>query len=160
RPSARAAGRFAFPGPRHYPLVDRPRVTLFADPNVERTDIRVTARFADPIAGSQGTASPVEGSHDAGPSVAVHGDTMVFTVPRPTAPAARLRIIDRDGAEHVQEFDGSQLTIGRAADNDLVLADGRVSRHHARIAGRRGTLVLADLRSTNAHPVTRDTLRL
>jgi pSer/pThr/pTyr-binding forkhead associated (FHA) protein len=78
---------------------------------------------------------------------------MVFTVPRPRAPAARLRVIDRDGAEHVQEFDGSQLTIGRAADNDLVLADSRVSRHHARIAGRRGTLVYADLGSTNGSRV-------
>ena len=78
---------------------------------------------------------------------------MVFTVPRPSAPAARLRIIDRDGEEHLHVFDGSGLTIGRAADNDLVLPDGRVSRHHARIAGRRGTLVYADLGSTNGSRV-------
>ena len=59
----------------------------------------------------------------------------------------------RDGEEQVCEFDGSSLTIGRAADNDLVLADGRVSRHHARIAGRRGTLVYTDLGSTNGSRV-------
>ena len=148
-----ADGALVFARARRYTLVDRPRVTLFADPGVERADIRVTARFADPIAGNQGTASPVDGAQDGGPSVAVHGDTMVFTVPRPSAPAARLRIIDRDGSEHVQDFDGSQLTIGRAADNDLVLPDSRVSRHHARIAGRRGTLVYADLGSTNGSRV-------
>ena len=51
------------------------------------------------------------------------------------------------------DFDGSSLTIGRAADNDLVLADGRVSRHHARITGRRGTLVYTDLGSTNGSRV-------
>jgi hypothetical protein len=147
-----ADGALVFARARRYTLVDRPRVTLFADPNVERTDIRVTARFADPIAGSQGPASPVEGA-PVTPSVAVHGDTMVFTVPRPSAPAARLRVIDRDGGERLEEFDGSQLTIGRAADNDLVLADTRVSRHHARIAGRRGTLVYADLGSTNGSRV-------
>src|SRR4029453_13732004 len=45
--------------------------------------------------------------------------------------------------------DGRPLTIGRAADNGLVLDDGRGSRHHARLQGRRGTLVLADLGSTN-----------
>jgi pSer/pThr/pTyr-binding forkhead associated (FHA) protein len=45
------------------------------------------------------------------------------------------------------------MSIGRASDNDLVLADGRVSRHHARIAGRRGTLVYSDLGSTNGSRV-------
>ena len=33
------------------------------------------------------------------------------------------------------------------------MPDGRVSRHHARIAGRRGTLVYADLGSTNGSRV-------
>jgi Protein of unknown function (DUF3662)/FHA domain len=149
-----ADGALVFARARRYTLVDRPRVTLFSDSTVERADIRVTARFADPIAGSHGSPSPASDSgQDPGPSVAVHGDTMVFTVPRPTAPSARLRIVDRDGQEHVQEFDGSGLTIGRAADNDLVLSDSRVSRHHARIAGRRGTLVYADLGSTNGSRV-------
>ena len=167
-----ADGALVFARARHYTLVDRPRVTLFADGAVERADIRVIARFADPIAGQQRSASPVaddeldDRSTAAGAraemaslqpaaagNVAVHGDTMVFTVPRPSAPAARLRIIDRDGEEHLHVFDGSGLTIGRAADNDLVLPDGRVSRHHARIAGRRGTLVYADLGSTNGSRV-------
>jgi hypothetical protein len=168
-----ADGALVFARTRRYTLVDRPRVTLFADPAVERADIRVVARFADPIAG-QGRGVSVAGDDDrddregnlatARPramtlqppdtsSVAVHSDTMVFTVPRPSAPAARLRIIARDGDEHVHEFDGSGLTIGRAADNDLVVADSRVSRHHARIVGRRGTLVYADLGSTNGSRV-------
>ena len=167
-----ADGALVFARTRHYTLVDRPRVTLFADGAVERADIRVIARFADPIAGQQRSASPVadpeldDRSTAAGArtemaslqpaaagNVAVHGDTMVFTVPRPSAPAARLRIIGRDGEEHLHDFDGSGLTIGRAADNDLVLPDSRVSRHHARISGRRGTLVYADLGSTNGSRV-------
>jgi FhaA, N-terminal domain/FHA domain len=167
-----ADGALVFARTRRYTLVDRPRVTLFADPGVQRADIRVVARFADPIAGQQRSAEPTDDvdersariatadRHDASRtrlsgegSVAVHSDTMVFTVPRPSAPAARLRLIARDGDEHVHEFDGSGLTIGRAADNDLVIADGRVSRHHARIVGRRGTLVYADLGSTNGSRV-------
>jgi Protein of unknown function (DUF3662)/FHA domain len=167
-----ADGALVFARTRHYMLVDRPRVALLADPTVDRADIRVVARFADPIAGHDGppvdSGSPAEPRH-AGPAgvrssgtrprsgdgsnVAVHADTMVFTVPRPTAPAARLRVIARDGDEHVHEFDGSGLTIGRSADNDLVIADSRVSRHHARISGRRGTLVYADLGSTNGSRV-------
>ena len=50
-------------------------------------------------------------------------------------------------------IDGGSLTIGRATDNDLVARDGRVSRHHGRIVGRRGTLVYADLGSTNGSRV-------
>jgi len=167
-----ADGALVFARARRYTLVDRPRVMLVADPVVVRSDIQVVARFADPIAGQQRPASPSgddseeprsglgRGGSRSGPdrlgsdgSVGVRSDTMVFTVPRPTAPAARLRIIPRDAPEHVHEFDGTGLTIGRAADNDLVIPDSRVSRHHARIAGRRGTLVYADLGSTNGSRV-------
>jgi hypothetical protein len=169
-----ADGALVFARTRRYTLVDRPRVALLADPSVQRADIRVIARFADPIAGHDRPAShgPDAAIDDAEPSprvglrsgeahlrggdgasVAFHSDTMVFTVPRPSAPAARLRVVDRDGDERVHTFDGSGLTIGRSADNDLVLSDSRVSRHHARISGRRGTLVYSDLGSTNGSRV-------
>ncbi len=170
-----ADGALVFARTRRYTLVDRPRVTLYADDTVDRTDIRVIARFADPIAGQQQRAvsQQVDDGLDDRPTsrgargwtgrgradsagdgdVNVHVDTMVFTVPRPSAPAARLRLVDRDGTETFHEFDGSALSIGRAADNDLVLSDSRVSRHHARIVGRRGTLVYADLGSTNGSRV-------
>jgi hypothetical protein len=171
-----ADGALVFARARRYTLVDRPRVALIADAAVMRADIRVDARFADPIAGTDragidpdpsavpagatpATLSGLRGGGGAHPrsaeggNLAVQGDTMVFTVPRPSAPAARLRVIPREGGEQVHEFDGSGLTIGRSADNDLVIADSRVSRHHARITGRRGTLVYADLGSTNGSRV-------
>lgn len=159
-----ADGALLFARTRHFTLVDRPTVELVSDPRVDRADIRVTARFADPIAGhhqrpndrAEADASdPAAASNDLRGRFAVagHSDTMVFTVPRSTAPAARLRILAPDGDERVCEFDGTSLTIGRSADNDLALADSRVSRHHARIAGRRGTLVYADLGSTNGSRV-------
>ena len=153
-----ADGALLFARARRYTLVDRPRVDLLADPAVERADIRVVARFADPIAGHERRDLPGEDDRGDGHGpVADHPDaptdTMVFTVPRATAPAARLRIVAPGGHETVCEFDGTSLTIGRAADNDLVLADSRVSRHHARLSGRRGTLVYADLASTNGSRV-------
>jgi hypothetical protein len=155
-----ADGALVFARSRHYTLVDRPRVDLLGDPTVERADIRVTARFADPIAGHE--RRHLHPAARDGGDVAADGDpadrggptdTMVFTVPRPTAPAARLRIVEPAGGQRVVEFDGTGLTIGRASDNDLVLPDGRVSRHHARISGRRGTLVYSDLGSTNGSRV-------
>lgn len=161
-----ADGALVFARARRYTLVDRPRVDLLADTSVERTDIRVIARFADPIAGRErrevgsmmdteqdAEASDAAESRAGGDSGGGPSDTMVFTIPRPSAPTARLRVISPDGDEHACEFDGSSLTIGRGADNDLVLADGRVSRHHARITGRRGTLVYSDLGSTNGSRV-------
>lgn len=158
-----ADGALVFARSRRYTLVDRPRVDLLADTTVERTDIRVVARFADPIAGRErrdtrqpddrADATDADAADEGGDGADGPSHTMVFMVPRPSSPTARLRVIESDGTEHQCEFDGSSLTIGRAADNDLVLADGRVSRHHARVTGRRGTLVYTDLGSTNGSRV-------
>jgi hypothetical protein len=46
-------------------------------------------------------------------------------------------------------FDGGTLRVGRGRDNELVLTDDRVSRHHGQLTARRGVLVYADLGSTN-----------
>jgi Protein of unknown function (DUF3662)/Inner membrane component of T3SS, cytoplasmic domain len=145
-----ADGALLFARSRHYTLVDRPRVDLVSDTTVERADIRVVARFADPIPGRAGERA-TDGS--AGPSDGGPTDTMVFTIRRPAAPRARLRVRTPDGGSRTVDVDGTDLSIGRAADNDLVLADGRVSRHHGRLTGRRGTLVYLDLGSTNGSRV-------
>ena len=157
-----ADSALVFARSRHYTLVDRPRVDLLADPTVDRADIRVTARFADPIAGHDRRDVPVArvGSvataDPDGDVPLAHGgphDTMIFTVPKPLSPQARLRIRLPDGDIRTHDFDGTALTIGRASDNDLVLPASRVSRHHARLTGRRGTLVYTDLGSTNGSRV-------
>jgi hypothetical protein len=148
-----ADGALLFARSRHYTLVDRPRVDLLSDTTVERTDIRVVARFADPILGRAGERLVDGGASASGPTGGGPTDTMVFTVPRPAAPRARLRVRTPDGDVRTVDVDGTDLTIGRAADNDLVLADGRVSRHHGRLTGRRGTLVYLDLGSTNGSRV-------
>jgi hypothetical protein len=86
----------------------------------------------------------------------IRGDgsqTMVFRRPAPAVTRAVLRILHRDGPERTVEVDGTPLTIGRARDNVLVLADTRISRHHGRLQARRGTLVYTDLGSTNGSRV-------
>jgi len=42
-----------------------------------------------------------------------------------------------------------ETTIGRATDNDIVLADSSVSRHHAAIESRGGGFQMRDLGSQN-----------
>ncbi len=152
-----ADSALVFARAKRYTLVDRPRVELVGDASVQRADIQVIARFADPLPGRQDSARQV--GVDSGPGQPgddVGGgpfDTMVFRVPRPAAPSARLRIVPPGGRPMVREFDGSSMTLGRASDNDVVLPDGRVSRHHARLVGRRGTVVYSDLGSTNGSKV-------
>lgn len=153
-----ADGALAFARAHRYTLVDRPRVDLLADPAIQRSDIRVEARFADPIAGRNVRASAVvaagTGPDDADATeVADPTATMIFTVPRPTTPRAELRVTDPDGRIRTIVVGSGGLTIGRATDNDLVASDSRVSRHHGRIAGRRGTLIYMDLGSTNGSRV-------
>ena len=140
-----ADGALTFARAHHYTLVDRPRVELLGDPRVERTDIAVDARFADPIAGR----TPV-----ADDTLDLDGtSTRVFTVPKPSGPPARIVVNGPGNAGRVVDVTAGVMRIGRAPDNDLILGDGRVSRHHGRIAGRLGTLVYTDLGSTNGSRV-------
>ena len=57
-----------------------------------------------------------------------------------------------------------QVTLGRSLDNDLILEDKQVSRHHARLRHRYGRYILEDLGSTggtsvNGFPVQEIVLR-
>ena len=139
-----------------YLLADRPTVSLIADSTVQEGDVLVAASLdaATPrLAGGQ--------AGDAGPEVAGEegsqgredrprvDQTAVFVMPALESPRATLREIRPDGSTQSFVVDGRPLTIGRGADNGLVLQDTRASRHHARIYGRQGALLLSDLGSTN-----------
>jgi hypothetical protein len=149
-----ADGALAFARSHRYSLVDRPRVDLVADPDVPPGEIRVMARFADPDPSSRlppADSAPEGGAEGDGTSQPTR--TMVFQVPVLEGPVARLREIRPDGTQREIEVDGALLTIGRGSDNGLVIHDSRISRHHARLQARRGTLVLTDLGSTNGSRV-------
>jgi pSer/pThr/pTyr-binding forkhead associated (FHA) protein len=139
-----ADAALAFARTHRYALRDRPRVELVADPRVAPGEIDVMATFEESDPAAAGGA--VTGR-------AMATDTMVFTVPHVISPSAILREIRADGTRREVRVDGSLLTIGRAPDNHVVVADRRVSRHHARIQARHGSLVLSDLGSTNGTQV-------
>lgn len=52
-----------------------------------------------------------------------------------------------------------QLSIGKAPDNDLVLSDDTVSRHHCVLERRAGAIIVRDLGSTNHTRVGRTAVR-
>ena len=148
-----ADSALSFARAHRYTVVDRPRGVLVADPAIPRADIRVDARFADalgsrPASAPTGHVRPDTDDADTEPS-----DTRVFEVPKPPTPRAIVQVRDPDGQTRRIVVEGGNLTIGRATDNDLVARDSRVSRHHGRITGRRGTLVYVDLGSTNGSRV-------
>jgi hypothetical protein len=169
--STLADAALAFARGHGYTLLDRPVVAIMADATVAPGDIAVDpedrhggARSARGVDQSPASAEPARSTVvDRGPQSpagtrgepetaeqpALGDQTAVFVVPGIDGPRATIREIRPDHSSRTIAFDGRPLTIGRAADNGVVLRDGRASRHHARIDGRRGSLVLSDLGSTN-----------
>ena len=133
-----ADGALAFARAHGYAVTGRPRVTLRADPAIQPGDVRVGAEFGAAVPGSDAPAD---------------GATRVYEAPRIEAPAAVLEVIAKDGSTRRVPVDGRRLSIGRAPENGLVLSDGRVSRHHARINVRHRALVFTDLDSMNGSRV-------
>lgn len=120
-----------------YVLAARPRVAITPDGTLRRGDIDVEARFSG--SGEDPDRDPVGGL----------GGTRVFTAPLVESPRAKLLVRDPDGRERTLDVAGQAVSFGRAADNAIVLADPRASRHHARLEAQGGVLVLRDLHSTN-----------
>jgi hypothetical protein len=108
---------------------------------------------------STGQAPPA--SDPPSPSPAQYGSpppppgdaTMVFAIRPPDPTIAVLREVRPGAVERTIALDGRPITIGRSPDNDVVVADPLVSRHHIRLQARRGTLILTDLESLNGSRV-------
>jgi len=119
------------------------------------------ALFAPPLAGSPATAGSRGPARAGGtaPGAPAPAGTGSFRQGEALRPAVRsgapppatalLRVTEPGGREREVRVEGRPLTVGRAADNDVVVASRQVSRHHGRFQNRHGALVYADLASTN-----------
>jgi pilus assembly protein CpaF len=58
-------------------------------------------------------------------------------------------ISEKGGADRREAFDRNEINVGRVQGNDLMLAKGNVSKHHARLLFRDGRFIVTDLKSTN-----------
>ncbi|HTQ19261.1 BTAD domain-containing putative transcriptional regulator [Mycobacterium sp.] len=65
----------------------------------------------------------------------------------------------RDASGRQYSLPGAATRIGRLADNDIILNDDDVSRHHAVIVDTGGSFVITDLRSANGVQVQRQQIR-
>lgn len=138
--AALADSALAFARAHGYTLRARPTVTLVAEPDAPAGDARVAVVDAAGRGRSRG------GSNG---RPAVPDRTMVLEVARPPAVRATLVIREPGAAPRTVAVGEAPVVIGRDAACDIVLADPRASRQHARVASRSGFLVLSDLGSTN-----------
>lgn len=101
------------------------RVRIIADPTVRRRSVRASARFDT----EHRASSPAPASTDARPVI--------------------LRLMPESPDDAGAILRRGSLTVGRAEDNDLMISDSEVSRHHARLDAHGNVWRAVDLESTN-----------
>ena len=131
-----------------YTLVARPRVRILADDATRRGEIRVAANVVDEQGHRTRDADPM-------PSAS---DTMVFDRPAPGASPDTARraylLVSTRGSRPVQlDLGGPVISIGRASDNDVIVDDPMVSRHHCQLKLQHGAYGFIDLGSRNGSMV-------
>jgi FHA domain-containing protein len=136
-----------------YTLLARPHVAIEQSNVVAAGDIRV---FADQPVIPAGAPPFSIGADDASNAPDVEAQeiplgeaTAVFAAPQPSVPRAVLVIRTPGQAPNRIYVRAGTVRLGRSRDNEIVLADDRVSRRHGQIGLRLGMLVYTDLGSTN-----------
>ena len=130
-----------------YTLVARPRVAIQSDDATRRGEIRVAANVVDERGDRMREATPMPASND----------TMVIDAPATGAPESARRaylLVSTRGSRPVQfDLGGPLVGIGRASDNDVIVDDPMVSRHHCQLKLQHGAYGFADLGSRNGSTV-------
>jgi len=140
---------------RQYRLVAKPRVQLLSSPGVPRGEVRVAARLTD----AGGAPPPAE------PGAPTSSATMVlarkgFEVPPPDSATRAYLLVDTPGATPVTfDLGGPLIAIGRASDNDVIVDDPQVSRHHCQLKLQHGAYGFTDLGSRNGSMVNEEPVR-
>jgi pSer/pThr/pTyr-binding forkhead associated (FHA) protein len=119
---------------RRVSTIDRIKVDIAADPAVSRRAINVDASMAD------------YGSAFAPQSQMGQRTEMFRSAPVSTSQLRVAQLILSGGRYALTK---DVTTLGRSGDNDIVIASGDVSRHHARFEYASNYLWLVDLNSTN-----------
>ena len=131
-----------------YTLVARPRVQILSDEDTRRGEIRVAANVVDERGDRVSEATPMPPS----------SDTMVFRRPAsdeaPDSARRAYLLVSTRGSRPVQfDLGGHLIGIGRASDNDVIVDDPMVSRHHCQLRLQHGAYSFTDLGSRNGSSV-------
>ena len=75
-------------------------------------------------------------------------------MPEPDSASRAFLVVQTDGAAPARfDLGGALIAIGRAADNDVILDDPQVSRHHCQLKLQHGAYGFVDLQSRNGSTV-------
>ena len=129
-----------------YTLVARPRVQILSDPSVpRRRRPRGGQRRRRRGCAASGTTSPRRRRRTRWSSRGPASDA-----PPPDSAQRAYLLVQTDGAPPVQfDLGGALISIGRASDNDVIVDDPLVSRHHCQLKLQHGAYGFADLGSRN-----------
>jgi hypothetical protein len=125
---------------RQWSLPDSPRVSFATDAKLQPGEFRITAEAV--ALRAEGPAPTPEEPEE---------DTRRPEPVRPQGPETgepQLVLLSDDQPVKTLPIP-RRIKIGRQADNDLVVVDPGVSRHHAEVINENGTCTLHDLGSTN-----------
>ncbi len=122
-------------GERDFTMLEHPRVQLVEDPAVPSHTIQVVA---ETVGVQEGRAESTQVM-----SAAAH-----LQAPQQTTHHALLLLQTTDGP-HPIPIESTTVTLGRGLNNDVILDDTRVSRHHAQLRYKNRRFWLTDLGSTN-----------
>lgn len=117
---------------RNFTMLEHPHVVMSEDAAIPRRTIQVVVETAEPNA--DGTQ--------------VMSATVQMQVSPQTGRRAMLLLNTPDGP-HPIPLESTLLTIGRGLNNDIILEDTRVSRHHAELRYKTRRFWVTDLNSTN-----------
>lgn len=131
-----------------YTLVARPRVTIVADSRIRRGEIRVAANVVDAPDGRAVEDRPMPAD----------SETMVLARPAgadvPESARRAFLMVSTRGSMPVHfDLGGALIGIGRASDNDVIVDDPMVSRHHCQLKLEHGAYSFTDLGSRNGSTV-------
>ena len=132
------------------PVLTEPEIEDAPVPEPEpASDLAAPAPQVEPAEESEPDVPPPAPADLPPPVVTPAPEPLVITdPPEPTpARAAFGAIVQRDGTRHPSG--NSTIKMGRSTDNDIQIADGQASRHHAEIRYDNGRHHIIDLNSTN-----------
>jgi pSer/pThr/pTyr-binding forkhead associated (FHA) protein len=131
---------------RGYQMLAAPEVTLASDGGLQTGTFQVRAMLVDV------PARPQPASEDGKPPEDFSQTRAMRPLEMPLGPTGFETLYLAGaigGREQAWPLSGGRLTVGRGLDNDIVLDDASVSRHHAELTREGGRLQVRDLGSRN-----------
>jgi hypothetical protein len=120
---------------RNFTMLEHPHVVMTEDASIPRRTIQVVVETAEP-------------GSDASGSTQVLSNTAQMQISPQTSRRALL-LLETPNGSHPIPLESTLLTLGRGLNNDIILEDTRVSRHHAQLRYRTRRFWVTDLNSTN-----------